>query len=376
MIPLSPPPLKSRPAKSRGPDQVGFSGSERVSACGWVRRSLIVWIALGGLVSLLAKAVADEPAWTRYQRRERHMGTEFVVTVYASDALQAGRGLDAAFERISSLDAQLSNYKSDSELSRLSATSPHARPVPVGQDLWRVLQAAQQLSEASDGAFDITIGPLTKLWRRARRTHRRPDAERLREAREAVGYQQLVLNADLQAVQLLKPGMLLDPGGIAKGDALDEALAELARHGLSRALIDGGGDVLAGDPPPGESAWRIGIAGLTDRTPIDGQLELVNQAVATSGDLWQFVELDGVRYSHLIDPRTGEGLTRRLSVTVVAPTGRLADAWASAISVLGPEVGLARLARHPQLEVRFAYLEAGEVQVRQSPGFTRLMRSD
>jgi thiamine biosynthesis lipoprotein len=139
---------------------------------------------------------------------------------------------------------------------------------------------------------------------------------------------------------LLKPEMRLDLGGIAKGYAVDKALAVLRRRGITRALVDAGGDIGLGDPPPGKPGWGIGVAPLEPGGPPGGFLWLSRRAIATSGDTQQYVVIDGVRYSHLVDPRTGLGLTDHSSVTVIAPDGITADGLASAVSVLGPRQGL------------------------------------
>jgi thiamine biosynthesis lipoprotein len=319
-------------------------------------------------------AVADEsptngPPERRYEQRQRHMGTEFQITAYASDPQRADAAMAAAFQRIEQLDQTLSNYRSDSELSRLSAGSPQAEPTAVGQDLWQVLRAADQVSRNSDGAFDVTIGPLSKLWRRARRTGQWPDRPRWEAARAAVGYQHIEYETDTQLLRLTRPGTLLDLGGIAKGYALDQALRQMQHQGVTRVLIDGGGDILTGEPPPGQPGWRVGVAGLRPNDPIQQWLVIQNRAVATSGDLWQYFEIDGMRYSHLIDPRTGVPLTQSSSVTVIGPSGMLADAWASALSVLGPESGFVRLGQQPNLEARVARAAGDDVELRKTAGF-------
>ena len=200
---------------------------------------------------------------------------------------------------------------------------------------------AQTVSEQSGGAFDVTIGPLTKLWRRARREKALPADERVAEARQAVGYQWLKLDPAGRTAQLLRANMRLDLGGIAKGFAADEALGEIRRAGLSRALVRASGDIAAGDAPPGETGWLVGIAPLDPDEPPTRFVRLANRAVSTSGDARQHLFVNGRRYSHLIDPRTGLGIPGRSSVTVIAPRGIQADSLASAISILGPEKGLA-----------------------------------
>lgn len=269
------------------------------------------------------------------------MGVPVEVLLYAPDEPTANRAAAAAFARIKQLNDRLSDYDPHSELSRLSDTAGSGRMVPVGPDLWAVLHRAQALAARTGGAFDVTVGPLTKLWRGARRSKRLPSQSRLDAALAAVGYQHLELDESSQAVRLVRPGMRLDLGGIAMGYAADEMLKELHKHGVTRALIDASGDILAGEPPPGKDGWRIGIAPLEPGTgPPSKFLLLARAAVATSGDAFQYVTIDGRRYSHIVDPATGLGLSTPSSVTVVAPDCTTADSLSTAVSVLGPAKGL------------------------------------
>lgn len=328
---------------------------------------LLILLNIVGFVSPRGGLFASE--LLRFARESRHMGTVFEVILYAPDPQLAEAAFAAVFDRLTQLDSTLSNYQSESELSRLNHGAPHASPVRISDDFWRVLREADQISRSSGGAFDVTIGPASKLWRRARRIEELPSPERLREVMSAVGYEGIEYSPQCQAVRLTRPGMAIDLGGIAKGDALDQCLALLKERGLSRALINGGGDIVVGDPPPGETAWKVGIASIKRGEPIAEWLGLANAAVATSGDLWQFVEIEGIRYSHLIDPRTGMGMTRRGSVTVVADSASQADGWASALSVLGPEQGLEIVAAQDGLQVRLAWVEDGMVRVQRTPHF-------
>ena len=208
-------------------------------------------------------------------------------------------------------------------------------------DLLALLIASQDLACRSDGAFDVTVGPVVRLWRKARKTRRMLPVAELEAARKLVGYRNLVINREARTAELCLPGMQLDLGGIAVGYACDEAMSVLRRHGIASALIDGSGDILVSDAPPGERGWRIGVAPRGSPTgPPTRFLTLTNASVTTSGDAWQFVEIEGRRYSHIVDPATGLGLTDRSSVTVIAPTGIIADSYATAVSALGPERGL------------------------------------
>lgn len=245
------------------------------------------------------------------------------------------------------LDAILSDYQPESELSRLSRTAGSGQAVPLSDDLWTVLRRSQDLAEASDGAFDVTVGPLVRLWRRARRMQALPKEELLAAARAATGYRHLELDERQHTAKLLLPDMRLDLGGIAMGYAVDEALSVLRKHGVARAIMDASGDIGASDPPPGENGWRVGILPLDADGPPSRYVLLANAAVTNSGDAFQFVEIDGIRYSHIIDPHTGLGLTDRGSVTVLARDCVTADSLATAVSVLGPERGLSLVEATP-----------------------------
>jgi len=179
-----------------------------------------------------------------------------------------------------------------------------------------------------------------RLWRHARRHHELPRPAEIKSALAAVGYQAVRLDATRHAVELLKPNMRLDLGGIAKGYAMAESLKVLRRQNITQAMIHAGGDLATGDPPPGQSGWKIGIAPLELNGPPSQYLVLSNTAVSTSGDTWQYVEIAGRRYSHVVDPHTGIGLTDHDSVTVVYRDSTWADALAKVVAVLGPEKGL------------------------------------
>jgi thiamine biosynthesis lipoprotein len=264
------------------------------------------------------------------------MGTTFRLVLYAADQKAAKAAADAGFARVAALDQYMSDYKQDSELMTLCRAfhTVVGLPVPVSDDLFAVLWQAKELSRRSDGAFDVTVGPVVQLWRHARRTQQLPDKDELAAALRKVGWRNVELDPVKRTVRLLVPGMLLDLGGIAKGYAADEVLALLRqRFGISRALVAAAGDITCGDPPPGREHWDVEIAPIA-RGQQPRSLRLANAAVSTSGDLEQFVEIGGVRYSHIVDPRTGLGLTGRRSVTVIAPRGVAADSMTKAVMLM------------------------------------------
>jgi FAD:protein FMN transferase len=282
-------------------------------------------------------AVAAEPKLDRFSYEEPHMGTKFRIIVYAPDQATADKASKAAFERVEALNRIMSDFNPESELMRLCAKAG-GDSVVVSEELFFVLSKAQEVSKLSDGAFDVTVGPVVRLWRLSRRTGKLPDPEKLAAARELVGYQNVKLDEKNRTVQLAKKGMLLDLGGIAKGYAADEAIAALKRHALTRALVAAGGDIAVSGPPPGEDGWKIEIEAADDE---DGKprrtLVLHDAGVSTSGEKEQYVEIDGKRYSHIVDPKTGIGLIGRMSVTVVAPNGITSDSMTKVVMILSPD---------------------------------------
>lgn len=277
---------------------------------------------------------------TRHAFTSVHMGTEWRIVLFAPDKATAEKAKTAAFDRVTALDKTMTDYDPKSELMRLCATNDTApgKPITVGNDLFRVLAHAQEVSAECDGAFDVTVGPLVKLWRAARKTKQLPDAKELAAAKELVGYKMLTLDAKATTVTLQKAGMRLDLGGIGKGFAADEAMAVLKTHGVTSALIAASGDITVSDAPPDSDAkaWVVEIAPIGKGEPARF-LKLTNASVSTSGDLFQFVEIEKVRYSHVLDPKTGLGLTGRRSATVIAGSGWRADAMTKAASVLPPD---------------------------------------
>jgi thiamine biosynthesis lipoprotein len=259
------------------------------------------------------------------------MGVPFRLVAYGAEEGPARAALSAAFATVARIDSLMSDYRPDSEVSLLSDLSGR-RAAKVSAETWQVLSLARTWSERTGGAFDVTVGPLTRLWRWSSRRGELPDPARLERARSAVGHGYLVLDADRRTAWLEREGMALDLGGIAKGFAADAALATLIEQGLSSALVDAGGDLALGAPPPRAEGWRVVVPG-------GDVLLLARSGIATSGDRHRWVEIEGVRYSHVVDARTGLGLVEAPTVAVVAPDATTADVLASALSVLDTDAG-------------------------------------
>lgn len=262
------------------------------------------------------------------------MGTRFAITCHGSDESAAKAAADEAFRKAEEINSLASDYIPGSELLRLSEKT--GAPVRVSPLLLDLLARSMEYAGRTDGLFDPTLGPLTRLWRETRRVGRLPAPETLARAREACGFRFLRIDRMAGTVTLAHEGMRLDLGGIAKGYAADAMFEVMKSRGFASTCIAAGGDLRLGDPPPGKAGWAVGLRTLEkDRTA--GRIELSNCAVSTSGDLQQAVEIDGVRYAHIIDPRTGLGLTRRLAVTIVAANATTSDALATAACVAGAD---------------------------------------
>ncbi len=328
---------------------------------------MVVGIALAAAV-LAAGPRGEGPELRRFEAVETHMGSPFQVTFYTADDATASRAFRAAFDRIAALDKSFSDYDPESELMRLCdrAGGP---PVKVSDDLFDILSRSKAMAERTGGAFDPTIAPVVRLWRRARRDKKLPDPEAIREALGRVGYQRMTLDPATKTVRL-EPGVKLDLGAIAKGYASQEAVKVLKSLGVARSLVAGAGDIAAGDPPLGHEGWRVGIAPLESPGRGKGErfLSLKNASVSTSGDAERFVEIGGVRYSHVVDPKTGIGKTGRSSVSVIHFDGATADALDTAISVLGPEKGLKLIAEFPGAEMTMTWNDGEGERRAESPG--------
>ena len=288
-----------------------------------------------------------------YRFARQQMGTVVTVRLLAAEEAAASAAAESAFATIETLERTFSDYQSDSEVRRLTVDDSNAyqAAVPISAPLFEVLAAAKKIHAQTDGAFDVTVGPLTRLWRRAGRSGDAPTEQRICQALRSVGDRHLHLAANpghAPTVYLGRPGMHIDLGGIAKGYLADRALETLRQAGYLVAMVDAGGDLALGQPPPGRIGWRIGIAPLGQQPPeadteddteansLVHYLELSDCGVATSGDAARSVVINGIRRSHVINPRTGQPLAHPWAATVIAPSCMVADAYASAAMVAGP----------------------------------------
>lgn len=276
----------------------------------------------------------QETAASRYEYTEVHMGTRVRLVLHASGRLVADSAAREAYDRVARLEDIFSDYRPQSELSRIGRGA--GEWVVVSSEMLHVIGLALRVADVTAGSFDPTIKPLVTLWREARDSGVMPPVERVDSARALAGWRKVRLDTARNAVLLPLAGMQLDLGGIAKGYILGEALEVLRERGVSSALVEAGGDLVVGDAPPGSRGWRVEVPGATQQFTSRSAL-LLNEAMATSGSSAQFVEIEGVRRSHVLDPRTGLGVTHELTAHVIHADAALADALATALSVMGKE---------------------------------------
>lgn len=294
------------------------------------------------------------------------MGTQIRMVFYTENPRIADSVSKVVFDRIDALNTIFSDYLPTSELNRLCATS--GRDIRVSSELYDILSKAKDISEHTRGAFDVTAGPVTHIWRQAIKESRLPSKTALAKARKRVGIHLLKLNAD-GTVKLKRSGMQLDLGGIGKGYAADMALKTMAGAGIPCALVDMGGDIRVGEAPPGKDFWTVAFSYRdTSGVEVVSHLNLVRAAIATSGDLYRSMTIGGNTYSHIVDPISGQALVSGIQATVIADDATQADAYASAYSVLGIERAIMP---GPDLPIHVFVVRQGGAgfKVWESPGF-------
>jgi thiamine biosynthesis lipoprotein len=279
----------------------------------------------------------------RFEYSEVHMTMPVRIVVYAGDEAVARRAARAALDRVAQLEATLSDYRPQSELKRLEGSA--GAWTPVSADLFDVLGRAVELARITGGAFDPTGAPIVNVWREARRSGVMPSERALDSARALVGWGRVRLDSALSAA-FIEAGTKLDLGGIAKGFILARALDAARAEGVSRALMEAGGDIVVGDAPPGQTGWHIEVPGASAAFAARAG-ELVNAALATSGPEAQNVMIDGVRYSHVVDPRTGRALANEITARVISTDAATADALATTLTIIGEDAGAALLRLFP-----------------------------
>lgn len=300
------------------------------------------------LVGVVVRAQTQESHQYRYL-----MGTSIEVQAFGGDEATRRSGIDEAFAAFAEIDRLMSDYRDDSELALINRDASR-RPVTVSDPMFAVLHAAADVSAASNGAFDVTIAPLVRLWGFHDRTPHVPTAAELAAVRPLVDYRHVQLDADRRTVRLTYPGVALDLGGIAKGFAVDVAAGVLRRRGLS-GFIDAGGNQYLLGAPPGKARWTVGIRDPEARGQVIAAVETGETSVSTSADSYNVLEARGRAYGHILDPQTLQPAVRSLSVTILSRDGTLADAMSKAAFVLGPKAGLALVDSFPGMSAVIVY---------------------
>jgi thiamine biosynthesis lipoprotein len=313
---------------------------------------------------------------TKYTFERSEMGSPFTITIYGVDSAAVAEAAAAAFDTAQKLNACLSDYIDTSEICRLSATGGQRRWVRVSPPLFDILQRSLEAARLSEGSYDITVGPIVRLWRQARKTRQFPDSVALKMALTKTGYRYIHLDTATHSVMLDKEGMQLDIGGLGKGFVAQAALDLIRQKGFPVVMVNAGGKIVTGDVPPGKKGWIIGINAPEEKDVLlPSFLLLKEMAVATSGDIYQYVELNGKRYSHIVDPRTGIGLTERRNVTALAPDGTEADWLATACSVLSWKKSLQLIHQLPGTALLITEMKNGKITSKSSPGFRNYLQN-
>lgn len=305
----------------------------------------------------------------KYSFSQPKMGSPFIILLYASDSAKAAQTASKAYQLVDSLNVIYSDYLPNSELSLLSKTAGDNQFHSVSPAMEDILKKSVSASEKSDGAYDITVGQLVKLWRKARKEKQFPELKSLTIARQNAGFHQIILDTINHRVKINKPEILLDLGGIAKGYIAQKVVDFVKNSGIQSVLADAGGDLATGTAPPGKTGWSVGVNVPNSEELMQKLVFLQNKAIATSGDMYQYLELNGKRYSHIIDPKTGLGLTHQRNVTVIAPDGATADWLATACSILPVKKSLKLIRSVRGCELLIAEIRDGKILKWQSEGF-------
>lgn len=307
------------------------------------------------------------PSPQGYELQFPSMGTLVTIQAFATDNQPIEQTLKAAQQEVERLVDIMSDYDPDSELSKLNGSAGSGEWIKVSPELWEILEASDRWHHLSDGAFDASLGSLTRLWRKARRQKTIPKPTEIEAALALCGWHHVELDRIEKRVRLKLTGLQLDLGAIAKGYIVDRAFKVLTAAGISSCMVNAGGNLRCGAAPPDRSGWRIEISSVGEGEPPLRRIFLENKAISTSGDLWQFMLIDGVRRSHILDPRTGWGIAGPVAVTVIANNAQDADAASTSLCVLGRISGVELLRGLPSYEAIFLSRLGNEKSLEETP---------
>jgi thiamine biosynthesis lipoprotein len=301
------------------------------------------------------------------------MGSSFGIIFYHTDAAEAVDIAKECFSIVDSLNTIFSDYNSESEIGKL-ALQINQIDIKVSDELFAMIVRSKDAWERSGKTFDITIGTLTRLWRKVKKENRFATETEIKAARDLTGFENLIVNERSKTISFKKPGICLDFGAIVPGYASQRVIDFLKTKNINIALVDASGDIVTGDAPPGKDGWTIGINLPESEDELwDKKLEVKNFAVSTSGDVYRYLVHEGKKYSHIIDPRTGYGVTSQRNVTVITRFGADADWLATACSILPIKKALA-LAKKEHAAVFIATLNNGKIVTYKSKSFDKFFQ--
>jgi thiamine biosynthesis lipoprotein len=315
--------------------------------------------------------IAGNAQQKRFSFTQIKMGSPFSIVFFATDSVQANLLAKQCFNLVDSFIFIFSDYIDSSELSKLSVTAGRKdSAVPVSPAMFDILLKAKNAFDKSDGAFDITIGPLSKFWRKCRKAKAFPTDDAVQATKKLIGFNKLILDTLNKKITLIQPGMQLDLGGIAQGYIAQKVIDYLGSQQINQVLINASGDIVMSGAPPGLKGWTVGVnvPETTDEL-LPRTLVLQHKAITTSGDAYQFIEHDGKRYSHIIDPRLGYGVTYQRNVTAIANDGTTADWLATAGSILSIKKAK-KLAAQLGAEILIAEIKKGKPVFYSTKGFS------
>ena len=276
-----------------------------------------------------------------YKQKTYLMGSDFEITVVAKTQLEADKQIGIAISEISRIEALISSWKTTSETSNINKNAG-VSPVKVSKELFNLIQRALQISNLTDGAFDISYASMDKLWKYDGSMTQMPSKEAIKKSVAKVGYKDIVVDPKNSAVFLKNKGMKIGFGAIGKGYAADKAKKLLISNGVSGGIINASGDINSWGSKPSGSSWQVAITNPLNKNKAFAMLP-IKDAVVTSGNYEKYVTFNSRRYSHIIDPRSGYPSQGIISVTVFAPKAELADALATSVFVMGVETGIDRI---------------------------------
>ena len=309
----------------------------------------------------------------RFQFSESKMGSPFNLIFYHNDSVEALSVAKECFSIVDSLNAVFSDYTTESETGKLNSSAVH-HDIKVSDELFAMIVQSKKAWLQSEKTFDISIGALSRLWRKAKRENKFPKEATIKKVKQSTGFENITINEKTKTISLRKPGIKFDFGGIVPGYAAQKVIDYLKSKNIHQALVDASGDIVISDAPPGKNGWSIGINLPESENEVwDSNLELNNCAVSTSGDVYRYIVYKGKKYSHIIDPRTGYGVTSQRNVTVIAKNGATGDWLATACSILSIEKALA-LAKKEKAELLIATLQDEKIITYKTEGFDSYFR--